>query len=188
MRLSNLAAPMLAAAFALSSAQWTLADNYKLDDAHMSFYFKVNHMGFSETMGRFNKGEGTFTIDGDKSSFSISLDAASIDTGVEKRDDHLRGPDFFNVKQFPKLTFKSTSATATGDTLSVPGELTIHGVTKTVTFELRKIGQGPGPGGKNRIGFSTDHVIKRSDFGMDKMLPAVGDEITLMISFEGIQQ
>lgn len=178
----------LAAAVVVMFAQLATADDYKLDDAHMSFYFKVNHMGFSETMGRFNKAQGNFTIDGENSTFDISIDAASIDTGIEKRDDHLRNPDFFNVKQFPKLTFKSTSVKATGDNLSVTGDMTMHGVTRPVTFELKKIGEGQGPGGQYRIGFSTDHVIKRSDFGMDKMIPAVGDDITLMISFEGIKQ
>ncbi len=182
MRIGTLAAVLLAL------PALALADNYKLDEAHMGFYFKINHLGFSETMGRFNKAQGTFTLDADKSSFDFTIDAASIDTGVEKRDDHLRSPDFFNVKQFPKLTFKSTGVTVSDDTYSVAGDLTIHGVTRPITFQLQKIGEGDGPGGSYRSGFSTTHVIRRSDFGMDKMLPAVGDEVTMMISFEGIRQ
>lgn len=165
-----------------------LADNYKLDETHMSFYFKVSHLGFSDTFGRFNKASGSFTVAGENSKFDIVIDAASVDTGLEKRDEHLRNPDFFNTKQFPKITFKSTAVSISGDTYTVTGDMTMHGVTKPVTFELAKHAEGEGPGGGYRTGFSTTAVIKRSDFGMTYGLPAVGDEVTLMISFEGIRQ
>jgi polyisoprenoid-binding protein YceI len=175
-------------ALLLSCPALVRAESYTLDEAHMSFYFKISHLGFSDTMGRFNKASGTFTVDGDNSSFDISIDPASIDTGVEKRDDHLRSPDFFNVRQFPRLTFKSTAVNVSDDVFNITGDLTMHGVTRSITIELKKIGEGDGPGGKKRVGFGGTHMLRRSDFGMDKMLPAIGDEVTLLISFEGIAQ
>lgn len=172
-------------AFAAAPAH---AQQYKLDEAHMAFYFKISHLGYSDTFGRFNKASGDFTLSGSDSTFSLTIDADSIDTGFEKRDDHLRNPDFLNVKQFPKITFKSTDVSVSGDTWTVTGDFTMHGVTKPLTLELKKHAEGQGPDGKVRTGFSTEAVIQRSAFGMDKMLPAIGDDVTLMISIELIKQ
>lgn len=165
-----------------------LGQEYKLDPSHMSFYFKVSHLGYSDTYGRFNTAQGTMTLAGSDSRFEIVIDAQSIDTGWEKRDEHLRSPDFFDVKQFPRLSFKSNSVSVSGETWTVGGDLTIHGVTRPVTFELTRLKEGQDPWGKQRVGFSTQHSIKRSDFGMTKMLPQIGDEVTLMISFEGVAE
>jgi polyisoprenoid-binding protein YceI len=163
------------------------AEQYKIDPAHTSIYFRVSHFGLSEVYGRFNEFKGDFTL-GEKPRFRLAVRAESIDTGIEKRDEHLRGPDFFNVKQYPVISFESQSVERKGERFHVTGNLTLHGVTKQVTLELEKNGEGEGPQGKYRAGFSTKHTLKRSGYGMDYMVGPVGDEVTLMISFEGIRQ
>jgi polyisoprenoid-binding protein YceI len=122
--------------------------------------------------------------------FQVVIDAASLDTKSEKRDEHLRGPDFFDVKQFPKIVFKSTSVARGKDekSLRVTGDLTLHGETKEVVMTLTKTGEGKGPYGDERIGFSGRIVVKRSEFGMTTMVPQIGDDVNVLISMEGIKQ
>ncbi len=104
---------------------------------------------------------------------------------MAKRDEHLRGPDFFNARQFPKITFKSDSVRPTGpDTYEVAGTLTLHGVSRPLTVTLKKIGAGKGPAGDQRVGVETGFTIKRSDFGMKNMLEGVGDDVLLIVSLE----
>jgi polyisoprenoid-binding protein YceI len=172
------------------------ADEFAIDNAHTSVIFGVSHLGYSITYGRFNKLSGAFTLDAkgpEASTFQVAIDVASIDTNDAKRDDHLRGPDFFNAGEFPVISFKSTKIapkkTETGISLEVTGDLTMHGVTKPVTLELQKLGEGPGPGGNDfRTGFSGQAKIKRSDFGMTNMVGPVGDEVAITISIEGIRK
>lgn len=172
------------------------ADEFAIDNSHTSVIFGVSHLGYSITYGRFNKLSGTFTLDAkgpEASTFQVAIDAASIDTNDAKRDEHLTGPDFFNAGEFPVITFKSTKVaprkTDTGITLEVTGDLTMHGVTKPVTLELQKLGEGPGPGGNDfRTGFSGQAKLKRSDFGMTNMVGPVGDEVAITISIEGIRK
>jgi polyisoprenoid-binding protein YceI len=172
------------------------ADEFAIDNSHTSVIFGVSHMGYSITYGRFNNVSGAFTLDAkgpEASTFQVALDVASIDTNDAKRDEHLKGPDFFNAGEFPVITFKSTKVapkkTDTGITLEVTGDLTLHGVTKPVTLELQKLGEGPGPGGNDfRTGFSGTAKLKRSDFGMTNMVGPVGDEVAITISIEGIRK
>src|SRR5438045_581123 len=113
------------------------ADNYAVDGMHAGVSFKISHLGLSWTYGRFNEMSGDFTLDPadpSKSSFNLSIQVNSVDTNNKKRDDHLKSPDFFNVKQFPAITFKSTSVKPVKDGYQVTGDLTLHGVTKPVTF------------------------------------------------------
>jgi polyisoprenoid-binding protein YceI len=183
-----LAALLLLAGLAPSAPA---ADDYALDEMHSAVTFKVSHLGLSWTYGRFNDVSGSFTIDpdnADKCSFSLNVKVASLDTNNKKRDDHLRSPDFFNVKTYPTITFKSTSVKAAKDGYEVTGELTLHGETKSVTFPLKGGRKAEFPKGVRRTGFSTELVIKRSDFGMDKMKPAIGDEVYIAISFEGTKK
>ena len=163
------------------------ADEYKLDATHTSIIFKIKHLQYSYTFGRFNQVEGSFST-GDNPSFNFIVKTASIDTNNKKRDDHLRGPDFFSAKEFSEITFKSTDVHAHGDTLHVVGDLTLHGKTKSIEFHMKHHGQGKDPWGKYRTGYSTDFTVKRGDFDMTNMPDAVGDEVALMISFEGIKQ
>jgi len=166
------------------------ATQWELDTAHTGLVFEIGHLGMSRTYGRFNTIEGDFAFSADDlagSSFSFTVQAKSVDTGHEKRDNHLRSPDFLNVRQYPEITFKSTKIEP-GDesnTFKLTGDLTLHGTTKTITVDLVKLGEGKDPWGNERIGFETEFSIKRSDYGMDKMLNAVGDEVELQLSFEG---
>jgi polyisoprenoid-binding protein YceI len=172
------------------------ADEFTVDNSHTSVIFGVSHLGYSITYGRFNKVSGTFTLDPagpEASTFQIAIDASSIDTNDAKRDEHLKGPDFFNAGEFPVITFKSTKVAAKrterGVVLQVTGDMTMHGQTRPVTVELQKLGEGPGPGGNDfRTGFNCQTKLKRSDFGMTAMVGPVGDEVAITISFEGVRK
>ena len=180
---------LLAAAATLGTAPVArAADAYAIDPAHTSVVFKIDHLGFTSIYGRFNEVAGEFTIDAEKpesSSFDITINTDSVDTGNAKREEHLKSPDFFNAKQFPTITFKSTSVAKTEKGLKVEGDLTLHGETKPVSFVLTGGKTGEFPKDVQRTGYSTEFSIKRSDFGMDKMAPAAGDEVVLLIGFEG---
>ena len=167
------------------------AEDYVIDGAHTAVSFKVSHLGLSWTHGRFNDITGSFTIDpadASKSTFSLTIKTDSIDTGIAKRDGHLRSPDFFNVKQFPTLSFQSTAVTAIKDGYQVIGNLTLLGVTRPVTFALVGGRKSESPKGVGRTGYSTELSIKRSEFGMDKMIEAIGDPVFISISFEGTKK
>lgn len=173
---------------ALSLAASANAQSYKLDETHASFVFKIKHAGVSYVYGMFTESSGTFTIDAaapEKSAFDISIKADSINTGSAKRDEHLRGPDFFSTKEFPTLSFKSTKVAKAEGGYSVTGDLKLHGVSKPVTFVLKALGDTEFPKGVKRSGFATELKIKRSDFGMTNLQGPVGDEVEIMISFEG---
>lgn len=167
------------------------ADSYVLDKGHTAVIFGIKHLNMSYTFGRFNDIDGQFTLDTQNaanSSFKVTIKTASIDTGLKKRDDHLRSPDFFNANQFPVITFESTQVEVTANRYLVSGNLTLHGVTQPITMNLEKMGEGKDPWGNYRAGFGTELTIKRSDYGMANMPEAVGDEVKLLISFEGLRQ
>ncbi|TWU55878.1 YceI family protein [Rubripirellula reticaptiva] len=188
--LKSIAIAMLAIT-ALTVTRPASAADYVLDDQHTSVVFAANHFGYSYTYGMFGKYKGDFSIDMENPAtgkFQFSIDAASIDTKSEKRDEHLRGPDFFNAKQFPEISFQSTSIVADGKKLSITGNLTMHGVEKPIVLPLTYLGAGKGPYGKERIGFAGSFKVNRSDFGIKAFVPNVSDEISLIISFEGLLQ
>lgn len=160
-----------------------LAEQWEVDAAHTAVIFKVSHMGASNQYGRFNDVSGSLAT-GDAAAFNFTALSNSVDTNNTKRDDHLRGPDFFNAKQFPEITFTGSSITANDEGLELAGELTLHGVTQPLTVQLTKVGEAENRGGGTRIGLETTFTINRSEFGMDKMIGPVGDEVTLIISFE----
>jgi polyisoprenoid-binding protein YceI len=185
----------LSLAFATNSS--VRADEYEVDNAHTSVIFGVSHMGYSFSYGRFNKVSGAYTLDAAKpeaSTFAIAIDANSIDTNNADRDKHLKSPDFFSAGEFPVISFKSNKVAAKpaeGGALvyEVTGELTMHGVTKPLTLQLQKLGEGPGPTGQDyRSGFNCQTKLKRSEFGMTKMVGPVGDEVAITISFEGVRK
>ncbi len=175
----------------LSLTETAHAQTFTLDNSHTSVIFSIAHMQFSYTYGRFNDVKGSFTVntaDPSASTFQFTINASTVDTNDKKRDDHLRGPDFFNVKQFPIITFQSTSVAPGGDgMLNVTGDLTMHGVTNQVTLPMKQLGMGQGPMGKTRTGFFLKTNLKRSDYGMSGMLPMIGDDVSITISFEGVQ-
>ena len=174
---------VLAALVALAST--ARAQQYKIDSAHAGVNFRVTHIGLSWTFGRFNDVSGEFTVDGANSAFSVTIKADSIDTGNKQRDGHLSSPDFFNVKQFPLITFKSTAVKPVDGGLEVTGDFTLHGVTKPITFTLKGGNSAEMPKGVKRTGYTTELVLKRSEYEMDKMIPAAGDDVHVAISFEG---
>ena len=163
------------------------AETYTLDPMHTAVCFKIPHLGLSWSYGRFNEMSGKFTVDGN-GGFMLNIKPESIDTGNAKRDEHLRSPDFLNVKQFPALSFTSTQVKPIDGGFEVAGDLTMHGETHPVSMVLKGDARRQFPAGVKRTGYSTEVTLHRKDFGMDKMLEAVGDEVRIMISFEGVQQ
>lgn len=174
------------------------AENYQVDASHTSVLFSVGHLQpvVSYTYGFFRTFQGQFVLDQTNPAgckFQLTINADSLDTNDTKRDQHLLGPDFFNAKQFPTITFESTScALASSDpgavSYNVTGNMTVLGQTRQVTLPLRFVGAGPGPMGNHRAGFLSQFTIKRSDFGMTNMLNMVGDPIGVTVSMEGIRQ
>lgn len=168
-------------------------ETYKIDPVHSSISFKVRHF-FSYVNGSFKKFEGTISVDRDhpeKSSVTATIDAASIDTKNEKRDADLRSEDFFEVAKYPTITFKSKSVKQTGaDSGDIVGNLTMHGVTKEITLQVKFLGKGQGMGGKPISGWQvTPEPIKRSEYGLNwsKMVEGtavVGEEVTISIDVE----
>lgn len=185
----------LAVALLASLAAAARADDYTVDNSHTAVIFSVKHVNFSYTFGRFNKVSGKYTLDPAKpenSKFEVTIAVDSIDTNNPDRDGHLKNADFFNAPEFPLITFKSTKVVpkkeGETDILEVTGDMTMHGVTKPVTFKLEKVGEGQGPGPMGyRSGFVCAAKLKRSDFGMNKVLDMVGDDVAINISFEGLR-
>jgi len=182
----------VAASVWLSAGSALAADTYEIDGAHSQVIFKVKHLGVSYQYGRFNDISGQVVYDEKnpaKSSVEISIKAQSADTANEKRDTHLKGPDFFNAAQFPLLTFKSKSVKKTQENaFEVTGDLTVKGVTKPLTFNFTRTGAGPDPWGKYRSGGEAAFAIRRSDFGITYMPDALGDEVQLLLTFEGVRK
>jgi polyisoprenoid-binding protein YceI len=180
---------LVLAGFLLTTTTARAADTYKADAVHSSIVFKAKHMNTSYFWGRFNNISGSFALDeqdASQSSLKFQVKTASIDTGNGARDQHLKGPDFFNATQFPTISFTSKSVTAAGnDTYEVTGDLTLHGVTKPVTVKVTKTGAGKGPQGGAIAGIEATFTIKQSDFGMTKMLAAIGDEVFVDVTVEG---
>jgi polyisoprenoid-binding protein YceI len=170
------------------------ADNYKIDPVHSCVRFRVKHLGVSYMYGRFNDVSGDMTIDSEdakKSSINVTIKAKSVYTNDEGRDKHLRGPDFFSAKEFPVITFKSTKIKKSGKhALKVTGDLTLHGVTKSITVKLEHVGEGDNPRFGYRSGYETTFTIKRSDYGMGYMAGngMLGDEVRVEISIEGMRK
>jgi polyisoprenoid-binding protein YceI len=185
---------LLAAVFALALG-WGLlptaarAENLKVDSAHSFLVFQIKHLDVSYTWGRINSPTGTVNIDDNNlggSSISIAAKAENIDTGIKGRDDHLKRADFFDARQYPELTFKSTSIKKAGDkAYEVTGDLAFHGQSKPITVTLTKVGEGDkGPPFGYRAGYETSFTIKRTDWGMTGMVGPVGDEVKLHVSLE----
>jgi len=180
-----------ALALLLSSGAVQAADTFKVDPVHTFVAFRVKHLNVSYTYGRFNEPEGKIVIDADpaKSSIELKVQVDKIDTANAGRDTHLKGADFFNAEEFPEITFKSTAIKASGEKKwEVTGDLTLHGVTKSVVITLDHIGTGKGMKGEVRTGFEGMFSIKRSEYGMSGMMQGIGDEVNLWVAIEGIQE
>lgn len=166
-------------------------ESYRVDSLHTFPSFEVMHLGFSLQRGRFNKTEGKIALDAaaKKGSADIRIDAASVDTGLDKLEEHLRGEDFLDAAKHPTIAFKSTSFAFDGDKVkSVAGDLTLRGVTRPVTLAASYFQCAIHPMAKKKAcGGEFTTTIKRSDFGMKYALPAVADEVVLRINVEAIK-
>jgi len=170
----------------------TAQDTWQLDPQHSSAQFSVRHLGVSTVRGAFTKVSGSVQYDPanpGKASIQAAIDAASVDTRVEMRDNDLRSPNFLDVKKFPLIAFQSKRIEAAGaGKLKVTGDLTIHGVTKEVVLDV----DGPtapmkDPWGNQRMGASATTKINRLDFGVAGAPNLVGDEINLTLDIEMIK-
>lgn len=170
----------------------------EVDAVHSTNVFKIQHAGAANFYGRFNDMSGTFTLDEanpGNSSFHVTIKTESVDTADSKRDDHLKSPDFFNAREYPEITFKSTSVKRgdpsprsdkpRGPVYMVTGDLSLHGTTKSITVPVQHVGTGEMRGTKI-VGVETTFTIKRTDFGMNYGVgTALGDEVEVTISLEG---
>ena len=183
---------ILTAALALTASAAAQATTWQIDPNHTAAQFSVRHLGISTVRGAFTKVSGSVTYDPanpGKTVIDVTIDANSVDTRVERRDNDLRSPNFFDAAKFPTLTFKSKHTEANGaGRLKVTGDLTIHGVTKEVVLEV----EGPSepmkdPRGNQHMGASASTKINRQDFGVSADKGMVGDDISIMIDVELIQ-
>jgi polyisoprenoid-binding protein YceI len=172
------------------------AVEWKLDSSHTTVGFSVPHLVVSSVEGRFKEATANVRLDDadlTKSQVSVDINAASIDTGDAKRDDHLRGPDFFDTKKYPKLTFKSTKLVKSGAGYKLTGDLTIRDVTKPITLDATLSAPVKTPWGNHARGAKLSGKVKRSDFGLkwNKALEAggvvVGEEVTINVSAEVVK-
>jgi len=174
------------------------ADTWQIDSSHTSVEFTVRHMMISNVKGQFQKTTGTITANGNdpaSAKIDVTIDASSVDTRVERRDAHLKSPDFLDVAKYPTITFKSTKVEADGpNKWKMTGDLTVHGVAKPVVLDV----EGSGPPiqvmGNTRAGASATTKINRSDFGLtwNKALETggvlVGDEVAISIDVEAVKK
>jgi polyisoprenoid-binding protein YceI len=192
-RIASVAAFLLAAA-GIASLSLAAEDTFKLDPVHSDVVFKIHHL-VSNPMGTFHAPEGTVVVDGGVPKLDITLPVAKLDMGNEKWEEDIKAAAWFDVKQFPNITFKTTSVKKLGEdpetkefTFEATGDLTVHGVTKSITVTLVKTGEGKGMQGEIRIGYNCTFKIKRSDYKMTTYVGPIGDEVTLMVNIEAIKQ
>ena len=174
------------------------AGEYMIDPDHSQVIFKVKHMGISTVTGRFDLIEGAYTFDDkdfSKSSVETTITTASINTNKQKRDDHLKSPDFLDVAKNPTITFKSKEVKkGDGEDIIIVGDLTINGVTKQVELDAEYGGKAQDPMGNERTAFTAETKIDRKDFGItwNKTLDSgglvVGDDVKIELEVEGIRK
>ena len=182
------------AIFALPLSAHSAAESFTIDPTHTYPHFKIDHLGFSTMMGRFNETTGKLTIDTKKKtgSVDITINAASVDTAHKQRDDHLRSPDFLNAAEFPEITYKSTQVMIHDDnSVHIDGTLTIMGTSKPVSLHVNSMNCGLHPFDPKKqkyvCGFDAFTQIKRSDFGITYGIPAIGDDMEIFIEVEAVR-
>lgn len=187
---------LLASALAAAtlSSGFTNAADYKIDvkGAHAAINFKIKHLGYSWLSGRFNTFDGAFNYEADKpaaSKIKVVIQTASLDSNHAERDKHLKGKDFLNVSKFPTATFTSTDYKAKDDNSGMlTGTFELHGVSKTISFEIEKVGEGNDPWGGYRAGFSGSTSLKLADYGITYDLGPQSTDVELDLYIEGIRQ
>src|SRR5580700_3518786 len=190
-RLCLAASPALAASFVLASAPlW--AATYTLEPDYTQGVFRWNHLGFSSPAAQFAQGTGTLEFDPadpSKSSVQVTIPLSSLNTGVPALDEDFRSTDFFDTAKFPTATFKSTKVVKRGaaDHLDITGDLNLHGVTKPVMLDVTVVRIGINPRTNvPTVGFDATTTLKRSDFGLGKYVPQVGDDIQMHIIVQAV--
>jgi polyisoprenoid-binding protein YceI len=184
------AAAPAAPALAASSSETLASGAFTLDAVHSSVVFSVRHMGVANFWGRFNKMDAKVDLNPEHArggSITITIDAASVDTGNQRRDDHLRNPDFFNAKEFPSVTFTSTMIERRDGYFRVTGDLAMIGTTRSMTVDLKQTGKTTHPrSGKPLIGLEADFTIRRSDFNMNFGIEqgSLSDEVRMIFGLE----
>jgi polyisoprenoid-binding protein YceI len=181
----------MSASLASTSA---MAADYVIDteNAHASITFKVNHLGFSWIIGRFDKFSGTFSYDDknpDASKVNVDIDTTSIDTNLALRDKHLRAADLLDTDMFPAAKFVSTAVKSTGENkATITGNLTLHGVTKEITIDAEHVGGGKDPWGGYRDGFTGTTKITLADYGILRNLGPATKDVELILNIEGVRK
>ena len=168
------------------------SEEYRIDPAHSFIQFRTKHLGFSWLVGRFNRFEGIMNYDPaagpESQSIQVTIDATSLDTNHAERDRHLRGRDFFDVDQYPTVTFVSTGYQGDENGGALSGDLTLLGVTRSISFDVHKIGEGGDPWGGYRAGFEGRYVLKRRDFGMSFNLGPSAEEVEIELLIEAVRR
>lgn len=168
------------------------ATTWTVDPVHSSVGFRIRHLDASFFHGRFNAMSGTVVYDAEKpaaSTIEFEVEAASVDTASKDRDDHLRGPDFFNAKVHPKISFKSAKvAQEAKNKFQVTGTLSMHGVDKEVTLLADFTGAGKNNQGKEVAGFEATFTVKRSEFGITTYPGALGEDVTIHVAIEALKK
>jgi len=188
-----------ALALALPIAVTAAPETYTIDPVHSFPHFAIDHLGVATIWGRFDKMGGKFTIDraAKQGTLELAVETASVSTGdsdkgarPRSRDDHLRSADFFNVAEFPRMTYQATEVTFNGDSpTEVAGRLTLLGVTRPVTLKIGRWVCKDHPFSKKPMcGGEASAVLRRTDFGMKYGVPAVGDEIRIVVGFEAYRE
>ncbi|OBY26576.1 YceI family protein [Leisingera sp. JC1] len=188
-----LSAAILTALAGISPISQVAAEplSYDIDLVHSGISFRINHLGFSDVIGMARDFSGAFVFDADAPTEGASLDVTvkvgSLFTNNAQRDSDIQGADWFNAVEFPEITFTGTDYEATSDAGGkITGDLTIIGVTKAVTLDVKLNGTGNNPWDGSRVaGFGATTTIKRSDFGLTSGIPQIGDEVELTIQVEG---
>jgi len=170
------------------------AANYVIDTAraHAFVQFRVQHLGFSWLYGRFNTFSGGFSYDAaspETSKVNVTIDTSSLDTNHGERDKHLRSADFLDTANFPKATFISTGLTQNGDgSAKLRGDFTLHGITKPITIDVKKMGEGKDPWGGYRAGFEGTTTITMADYGITYNLGPASTKAEISLTFEGVRK
>ncbi len=188
---------ILTVSFGLANGSFAEISKWKVDHDHSTIGFQVAHMVVSKTNGKFTDYSGVVEMDPEAMEFKsieATIQTASVTTDHQKRDDHLRSPDFFDVKAFPTMTYKMKSYKKTGDSYTALGDLTLLEVTKEITLNGSFNGVAQDPWGNTRAGFTAEGTINRKDFGMkfSKLLDngglVVGDEVKIKLEIEVIKE
>ncbi len=185
---------VIIAILGLASGIW--AQTFEIDPVHSSVGFTIRHI-VSNVRGRFTDFSGTIVYDPEEienSSVNVVIKSVSIDTDNEKRDNHLRSPDFFDVEKYPEITFKSTKVVKEGEKYILHGVFNMHGAEKNISFPFEILGIVPGPGGAQRAGFEAELKLNRKDYGitwnrtLDQGGLLLGDEVKIGLSIEAAEK